>query len=75
VGGVYAFGSYVIVYITPERSELEIMSTIIHESVHVWQAAMKFIGEEAHGDEAEAYNIEQIAMTLIKDFYALSDKR
>jgi hypothetical protein len=64
-----------VVYVAPDQDYWETMGTIIHESVHVFQETMKYVCEETSGDEAEAYNIEQISMNLIKDFHALDDQR
>lgn len=50
--------------------------TIIHEAVHVFQALTKYIGEDNPGDEWEAYTIEYIATSLIKEYEdALSKER
>lgn len=53
----------------------EAVDTIIHESVHVFQAAMKYIGEDKVGCEMEAYSIATISTNLLKDYNALHDER
>lgn len=44
------------------------VNTIIHESVHVFQAMMEYILESAPGKEIQAYTIAQIAETLLLSY-------
>lgn len=46
----------------------DILFTILHESVHVWQAICKYMGEDNPGIEAEAYTIEYIAKELMLQY-------
>lgn len=48
--------------------EGDTLDTIIHESVHIWQALCEYMQEEKAGDEVEAYAIAYIASTLIKEY-------
>ena len=43
-------------------------STLIHESVHVWQEFREYIGEDKPSTEFEAYSIERIAYNLMMEF-------
>jgi hypothetical protein len=42
--------------------------TILHEAVHVWQAIMSYMQEDAPGPETEAYTIEHIAKELMLQY-------
>jgi hypothetical protein len=44
------------------------IDTIIHESVHVYQKAMKYIEEQETSEEFEAYFMASIATNLLKDY-------
>lgn len=46
----------------------ELLSTIIHESVHVWQIIRETIGETNPSKEFEAYSIQTIADNLIFEY-------
>jgi len=47
------------------------LDTIIHESVHIWQNIVAYIGEPKAGIEIEAYSIAYISSTLIKEYKRL----
>ena len=49
-----------------ERDALEVILTLVHEAVHVWQFVREVIGERAPGIEMEAYGIEGISRGLIE---------
>ena len=42
----------------------ELMGTFIHEAAHVWQRIKRAVGEDAPGDEMEAYALEHIALEI-----------
>jgi hypothetical protein len=44
---------------------MEVISTIVHEAVHVWQFICRVIGEDDPGIETEAYSIQHITEMLI----------
>lgn len=48
-----------------ERDAMEVISTIVHEAVHVWQFICQVIGETDAGMEIEAYSIQRITEMLI----------
>lgn len=76
VGAVLTHGSYCFVYITPGvKNKWELFDTIVHESVHVFQESVAYVVEEKPGIEAEAYQIAAIATNLLKEYYALDEKR
>lgn len=66
----------------PDREELEIVCVsrwqgrdpivvaglLVHEAVRIWQAYKRSIGEDAPGDEQEAYGIQYISQTLMEEF-------
>lgn len=50
------------------RPPLDIVISLVHESVHVWQVLCKEIGETNPGDEQEAYAIQNITKVLLDEF-------
>ncbi|MBB5040816.1 hypothetical protein [Shinella fusca] len=48
-----------------ERDAMEVISTIVHEAVHVWQFVRQVIGEDNPGIEMEAYAIQNITENLV----------
>jgi hypothetical protein len=57
-----------------ERDALEVIMTIVHESVHVWQFICRVIGENSPGIETEAYAIESISRALIEAYTSTQGK-
>lgn len=52
-----------------EENPIEVMLSIIHESVHVWQRVKENIGQSGIcGDEIDAYSIEFISKFLIVSY-------
>lgn len=51
-----------------DEAPLNVVSTLIHEAVHVWQITKEYIEETAPSCEFEAYSIEKIAYELIKEY-------
>lgn len=39
---------------------------VFHESIHVWQECLSFIGETSPGDELEAYHIQDIGQWIMR---------
>lgn len=55
---------------------LNVLDSVIHESVHVWQYVCEAVGEDNPGAEHEAYTIAHIASTLLKEIkYAVYEER
>lgn len=76
MGGAWKIGKEAVIFIDDSVTDPnEIVSTIIHESVHVWQGMCEYIVEEEPSREMEAYCIEYIAITLIKEYSRLAAKR
>ena len=74
LGGVFKACSYIFVVVKPEQDHWALVDTLIHESVHVFQQAMEYVGDEP-GSESEAYHIGHIATNMLKDFHALHEER
>jgi hypothetical protein len=55
----------VAVYSGAERDANEVIMTLVHEAVHVWQFCCRVMGESAPGIEIEAYAIEEISRGLV----------
>lgn len=53
----------------------EVVDTIVHESVHVWQAVRDAIGEAEPAREQEAYTIAKIVETVMHDFAKYTEKQ
>lgn len=53
---------------------LEVMLTLVHEAVHVWQNVCAIIGEDRPGRETEAYSIERISRALIEAYCSTTGK-
>ncbi|NLS03615.1 hypothetical protein HGP14_09615 [Rhizobium sp. P32RR-XVIII] len=58
----------VVIHSAAERDALEVIMTIVHEAVHVWQFLCDHIGESKPGIEMEAYGIENISRSLIEAY-------
>jgi hypothetical protein len=69
LGGMISYGSHLFVVVKPSQKHWEAVDTVIHESVHVFQRAMEYVGETESGIEAEAYHIASIATNLLKDYH------
>lgn len=57
-----------------ETDALNVIMTLVHEAVHVWQFLCEYIGEEKPGIEMEAYGIENIARGLVEAYTATQGK-
>lgn len=51
-----------------ERDAMEVIMTLLHEAVHVWQFVREVMGEKSPGIEMEAYGIEGITRGLIEAY-------
>jgi hypothetical protein len=60
----------VCVFPRAECDALEVIMTLVHEAVHVWQFLCEQIGEKEPGIEMEAYAIENIARGLVEAYTA-----
>ena len=61
-------GIVLVVSVRPSDDYPDILGTLVHESVHIWQQYKKYIGETKPGKEQEAYAIEAIWRTLVDDY-------
>lgn len=53
---------------------IEIACTLVHESVHIFQRLCDSIGEDAPSREFEAYSIERISESLMRDYARRSNQ-
>lgn len=52
-----------------ERTGVQIAALLVHEAVHIWQKHAAYIGSHNdHGDEEEAYAIQNIAQNLMESY-------
>ncbi len=70
LGGVFACGSYFFVYINPKQPQWDLIVTVIHEGIHVFDGVMQYINETTIGGEVRAYTTSSIIVNLMKDFDA-----
>lgn len=75
LGGTVVFGGQILVVLFPEKhkTQLDYIDTIIHESVHVFQSIMTYVGETQHGIELPAYLVAAISTNLLKESNALHE--
>jgi hypothetical protein len=53
----------------PTRTGIQIAALLVHEAVHIWQRHAAYIGSHNdHGDEEEAYAIQNIAQNLMESY-------
>jgi hypothetical protein len=60
-----------VVCLHPDRTTadpIQVVSTLVHEAVHVFQRLCDSIGETSPSREFEAYSIERIAERLMREF-------
>lgn len=52
-----------------EKTGCQVAALLVHESVHIWQRHAAYIGAfNDHGDEEEAYAIQDIAQSLMESY-------
>jgi hypothetical protein len=59
------FGGHQVVWVDTKQKAADVIDTVIHESVHVFQHCMSHMGESHIGKETQAYSIAHIATTLL----------
>jgi hypothetical protein len=74
-GCLLEFPGRFIVVVGTHKNHWDVVDTIIHESVHVFQAIMSYAEETNAGSELQAYSIAEIATNILKDYSALHDER
>lgn len=67
LGATGDFGKHQVVYVDPNQDAWELVDTIVHESTHVFQHLVEYIGEDTPSKEFEAYCIGYISTTLLKE--------
>lgn len=51
------------------KTGCQVAALLVHEAVHIWQKHASFIGSfNDHGDEEEAYAIQNIAQALMESY-------
>lgn len=51
------------------KEPIQVAALLVHEAVHVWQRHASYIGSHNdHGDEEEAYAIQNIAQCLMYEY-------
>lgn len=64
-------GAEIIVWIDPNGRD--VVNTIIHESVHVFQKFCAYIAETNPGSEFQAYTVAHISCTFLTEFKRIED--
>lgn len=57
-----------IVGLSPDLDLADVVSILVHESVHVWQGYCEYISEDKPSREFEAYSIQGIHKELMRQF-------
>lgn len=73
-GTTIAKGGKVFVVLGKHKTQWELIDTVIHESVHVYQAIIEYVGDTITSVELPAYFIAEISTNLLKDCNALHDQ-
>lgn len=69
------FGGVQVVWVDLSQKPRDLVDTVIHEGVHVYQHFLAHIGETAVGKESQAYGIAFIVTTLLTELErVLSEK-
>ena len=50
------------------RDSIQIAALLVHEAVHIWQKWKKDFGETAPGEEQEAYAVQILSSTLMREY-------
>jgi len=58
-----------------DLTDCEIISIIVHESVHVWQVIRDYMGEESPSYEFEAYSVQGITYKLLMEYNRQLEER
>jgi hypothetical protein len=61
--------------VDPKPAIADVLGLLVHESVHVWQAYTRYIGEQAPSDEFEAYSVQAISQRLIEEYLKRAKRR
>ena len=67
LGATGDFGKHQVVFVETKQDTWDIFDTVVHESTHVFQHMIEYIGEDTVGKEFEAYCIGFISTTLLKE--------
>lgn len=51
-----------------ESTPVEKAALLVHEAVHIWKAHLRNIGEDAPGEEIEAYGVQHISQNLMSAY-------
>lgn len=53
---------------SPDRDPEEVIGLIVHEAMHVWQWILEGIGESKPSCEFEAYSVQSIVQSLLREY-------
>ena len=69
-GAVIPYNDKMYIWINPDNSQDEIINYCIHESVHVINRSLEYIGQglDFQDDEIYAYLVSELSMKLYKFF-------
>lgn len=59
----------------PKDEDFTVMTVLVHEAAHVWQAWCKHVGEDSPGEEVEAYAIQNIFRWLAEEYARHQQRR
>lgn len=68
-------GLLIVVQLSMATTDQDLLATIVHESVHVWQSHCSFIGEEDPSKEFSAYAVQAIFGQIMTKVFDKKMKR
>lgn len=57
-----------------ERTGVEIVGLIVHESMHIWQEVLSYMQEREPSSEFEAYSVQAIVQGLLEAYTQVHGK-
>lgn len=66
--GARGLACVVCIHVEPGEDPIEVAALLVHEAVHIYQAACDDMRENKPGDEFEAYSIQALSRQLMHEY-------